>query len=171
MQNELSDRFLEFGANIIKLTTNLYKTPEGRHIGGQLLRSGTSSGANYEEACGAESRRDFIHKLQITLKELKESFYWLRLIRKAALFSEKSPLLSSLLEKNTNDRLKKLFPLKCAERTEIHRISSYGLYVHFVVILKNTKNMVLSATLGDFGVIRWENYTAATIRLTDFKYD
>ena len=100
MQNELSDRFLEFGANIIKLTTNLYKTPEGRHIGGQLLRSGTSSGANYEEACGAESRRDFIHKLQITLKELKESFYWLRLIRKAALFSEKSPLLSSLLEEN-----------------------------------------------------------------------
>ncbi len=60
----------------------------------------TSSGANYEEACGAESRRDFIHKLQITLKELKESFYWLRLIRKAALFSEKSPLLSSLLEEN-----------------------------------------------------------------------
>ncbi len=100
MQNELSGRFLEFGANIIKLTTNLYKTPEGRHIGGQLLRSGTSSGANYEEACGAESRRDFIHKLQITLKELKESFYWLRLIRKAVLISEKNPLLSSLLEEN-----------------------------------------------------------------------
>ena len=100
MQNDLSDRFLEFSANIIKLTTNLYKTPEGRHIGGQLLRSGTSCGANYEEACGAESRRDFIHKLQITLKELKESFYWLRLIGKAALLPENNPLLPNLLEEN-----------------------------------------------------------------------
>lgn len=100
MQNDLSERFLEFGANIIKLSKDLYKTPEGRHIAGQLLRSGTSSGANYEEACGAESRRDFIHKLQITLKELKETCYWLRLIRKATLLPEKSLLLSSLLEEN-----------------------------------------------------------------------
>ncbi len=46
-----------------------------------------------------------------------------------------------------------------------------GLYVHFVVIFKNTKNIILSVTLGDFGVIRWENYTAAISRLTDFKYD
>ena len=46
-----------------------------------------------------------------------------------------------------------------------------GLYVNFVVIFKNTKNIILSATLGDFGVFRWENYTAATIRLTDFSYD
>ena len=62
MQNDLSDRFLEFGANIIKLIARLDKTLVGRHISGQLLRCGTSSGANYEEACGAESRRDFVHK-------------------------------------------------------------------------------------------------------------
>ena len=52
-------------------------------MAGQLFRSGTSAGANYEEACGASSRADFIHKLQIVLKELRESHYWLRLLHKA----------------------------------------------------------------------------------------
>ena len=52
-------------------------------MAGQLFRSGTSAGANYEEACGAESRADFIHKLQIALKELRESHYWLRLLLKS----------------------------------------------------------------------------------------
>jgi len=72
---------LDFAVEIIKLAVRLNKTSVGRHIGGQLTRSGTSPGANYEEACGAESRADFIHKLQIVLKELRESSYWLRLIR------------------------------------------------------------------------------------------
>ena len=50
------------------------------HIRRQLLRSGTSAGANYQEALGSESRKDFVHKLQIALKELRESHYWLRLL-------------------------------------------------------------------------------------------
>jgi len=50
-----------------------------------LFRSATSAGANYEEACGAESRADFVHKLQIVLKELKETRYWLLLIKKSEL--------------------------------------------------------------------------------------
>jgi len=49
------------------------------------MKSATSSGANYEEACGAESRADFIHKMQIVLKELRESFFWLKLLKKANL--------------------------------------------------------------------------------------
>ncbi len=53
-----------------------------------MMRSATSSGANYEEACGAESKADFIHKMQLVLKELKESLYWLKLIRKSALMSD-----------------------------------------------------------------------------------
>jgi four helix bundle protein len=57
----------------------------GRHISGQLIRSATSAGANYEEACGGESRSDFIHKLQLVLKEMRESLYWLRLIMKTVL--------------------------------------------------------------------------------------
>ena len=81
-RNELSERLLDFAANIVKLAIGLNRTPVGRHIGGQLARSATSAGANYEEACGAESRADFIHKLQLVLKELRESLYWLRLIGK-----------------------------------------------------------------------------------------
>jgi len=61
-----------------------------RHIGNQLLRSGTSAGANYEEACGAESKADFVHKMQMTLKELRESLYWLKLIERAGLVPAKS---------------------------------------------------------------------------------
>jgi four helix bundle protein len=61
----------------------LNKNSIGSNISKQLLRAGTSAGANYEEACGAEGRADFIHKMQIILKELRESMYWLRLIQKS----------------------------------------------------------------------------------------
>ena len=90
---ELAERFIDFAANIVRFVIGLEKTAIGRHIGGQLARSATSAGANYEEACGAESRADFIHKMQIVLKELRESLYWMRLIEKTKL-SESSNLLS-----------------------------------------------------------------------------
>lgn len=100
MQNEkknLSDRFLDFGARIIKLVIKLNKTVVGRHIGKQLMRSSTSAGANYEEACGAESRADFIHKMQVVLKEMRETLYWLKLIEKSGLVPVES-LMSLLSE-------------------------------------------------------------------------
>ena len=78
----LDERVLEFGARIIKLVESLPRTLVGRHIGDQLLRSGTSIGANYEEAQAGESRSDFIHKLQLALKESRETQYWLRLLAK-----------------------------------------------------------------------------------------
>lgn len=87
IKNQLSERLLEFAANIILLTRELEKTYAGKHIAGQLVRSATSSGANYEEARGAESRADFVHKMQVVLKELRESLYWLRLIEKSSLAS------------------------------------------------------------------------------------
>ena len=101
-RNEISDRLLDFAAGIIKLTPQLNRTAIGRHISGQLIKSGTSSGANYEEACGAESKADFIHKLQIVLKELKESRYWLRLIERASLISGNRVGLEALLQEPTN---------------------------------------------------------------------
>jgi four helix bundle protein len=72
----------------------------GRKIAGQLIRASTSTGANYEEACSAESRSDFIHKLQIVLKELKETIYWLRLISRLEIFSpeETESLLKEAME-------------------------------------------------------------------------
>ncbi len=98
MQNNrksLSERLLDFGVRIIGLTVKLNKTAVGRHIGDQLMRSATSSGANYEEACGAESKADFIHKMQLVLKELCESLYWLKLIGRAKLIPSEDlhPLL------------------------------------------------------------------------------
>ena len=97
-KNDLSGRLLDFAAEIIELVVRLNRTAVGRHIGGQLIRSGTSAGANYEEACGAESRADFIHKLQLVLKELRESVYWLRLIERAGLIPGIDPKLLALLQ-------------------------------------------------------------------------
>jgi four helix bundle protein len=85
MARDLDDRLLDYGVRVIKLVQALPPGLAGRRIGDQLLRSGTSVGANYEEAQGAESKADFIHKLQIALKELRESHYWLRLIAGAGL--------------------------------------------------------------------------------------
>ena len=80
---DLGERLLEYGARIIRLVESLPNTLVGRRVGDQLLRSGMSVGANYEEAKGAESKEDFVHKLQIALKELRESNYWLRLLLKS----------------------------------------------------------------------------------------
>ena len=83
----IADRLLEFAVRVIKLVNALPKTAVGKHVGAQLLSSGTSPGANYEEARGAESRADFIHKLGIVLKELKESRFWLRLIHRTEILN------------------------------------------------------------------------------------
>jgi len=86
--DQLSDRFLAYAVDIVKITTLMRRSQTGRELAGQLLRSGTSSGANYEEARGAQSRADFLHKLQIVLKELRESLFWLRLIDKSEILKE-----------------------------------------------------------------------------------
>jgi four helix bundle protein len=82
---DLSERLEGFAAEVIKGITKIQRNFAGRHIAGQLIRSSTSAGANYEEACGAESRQDFIHKLQIVLKELRESLFWMRVSLRADL--------------------------------------------------------------------------------------
>ena len=87
---DLSERLLDYVAHIIWLVESLPNNFIGRRIGDQLLRSGTSVGANYEEAQGAESKKDFIHKLQVVLKELRESLFWMRVSLKADLVSMKA---------------------------------------------------------------------------------
>jgi len=78
--DNIAERLLDFAVRVIKLVNALPKTIVGSHIAGQLVRSGTSCGSNYEESRGAESRADFIHKLGIALKEIKESRFWLKVI-------------------------------------------------------------------------------------------
>ena len=85
---ELSERLMSFAARIGKAVDALPDTRMGRHIAGQLVRCGTSPAPNYEEARAAESRADFIHKLGVCLKELRESRCWIRLIVKTELLPE-----------------------------------------------------------------------------------
>jgi len=82
---DLRDRLLDFAANCLQLGGKLARTTPGCYMAGQLMRSSASTGANYMEARGAESRADFVHKLQLSLKEAKESQYWLALVSRARL--------------------------------------------------------------------------------------
>lgn len=97
---DLEDRLLDFAARIGKLVDALPDTRLGRHIAGQLVRSGTSPAPNYAEACAAESKRDFVHKLGIALKELRASRTWIKLILKSELLSDDriSPLLDECIQ-------------------------------------------------------------------------
>jgi four helix bundle protein len=95
-REELTNRLIDFTVRIIKMVDALPKSSVGKHLGGQLLRSGTSPGANYEEACGAESKADFVHKLGIVLKELKETRYWLCIVCRTEIINPK--LVEALLK-------------------------------------------------------------------------
>jgi len=96
--NEIENRLIDFAVRIIKVADALPKTPAGKHMAGQLLRSGTSQAPNYAEARGAESNADFIHKLRIALKELNESCVWLRMICRAELLNQAR--LEGLIDEN-----------------------------------------------------------------------
>jgi len=97
---EMSERLLEHAVRVGRATESLPKSRLGRHVAGQLIRCGTSAGPNYEEGCAAESKDDFIHKLRVALKELRECRYWLRLIVRAELLPDRrlSPLIQETTE-------------------------------------------------------------------------
>ena len=83
MEYDLEKRTLEFGKRIIKLCQTLPKNIVNIELIKQLVKAGTSIGANYREANGAESKKDFTHKIRISLKEAKETRYWLELVTEA----------------------------------------------------------------------------------------
>jgi len=93
---DLEERLLEFSARIIRLVDALPNTRAANHVAGQLLRSATSPYGNHGEVEAAESRKDFVHKLKVCLKELKETKRWLRLVQKSEILPEKSvaPILA-----------------------------------------------------------------------------
>jgi four helix bundle protein len=93
---DLEDRLLDYAARIVRLVDALPPTSAGKHLADQLLRSGTSSLGNHGELQGAESRKDFIHKLRVCLKEIEESWRWLRLIHRVPMLapSKVEPLLA-----------------------------------------------------------------------------
>ena len=95
---DLEERLPQGPARIIRLAERLPNTRAGNHIAGQLLRSGTSPLPNHGKAQAAESANDFVHKLKICLKELRESHRWLRLIQRVPLLR---PRLVDPLAKET----------------------------------------------------------------------
>ena len=90
--HDIAERLLEFGVEVIRVAKALPKDVMGRHVATQLIRAATSGGANYEEARGAQSPDDFIHKLSIATKELRESIYWLKLVQRSASISTTTAL-------------------------------------------------------------------------------
>ncbi|MFC1581988.1 four helix bundle protein [Planctomycetota bacterium] len=98
---DLEERVINFAVMIIDIIELLPNTRVGNHVGGQLIKSGTSPAPNYGEAMGAESRNDFIHKIKIGLKELRESRVWLIIINKKKLI--KPPKLASEVLNECNE--------------------------------------------------------------------
>ncbi|WP_103663702.1 four helix bundle protein [Gracilimonas amylolytica] len=97
---DLENRLIKFSVLIIKILDDIPSTKAGNHLSGQLVRSGTSPALNYGEARSAESLKDFIHKLQVILKELRESFVCLRIIHHSKLYTTDQYLLEGLKESN-----------------------------------------------------------------------
>jgi len=95
---DLDERLIAFAVAIIEVSEGLPDTFAGNHLAGQLVRSGTSPALNYGEAQSAESRNDFVHKMKVSLKELRETYNCLRIIKKKGWYTEGN--LVTVLDEN-----------------------------------------------------------------------
>lgn len=89
---DLDERLIDFAVEIVLFVESLPNTKSSTHLGSQLLRSGTSPSLNYGEAKGAESKNDFLHKMKICLKELRESYNCLRILFKAKIYESEDQI-------------------------------------------------------------------------------
>ena len=97
---DLEERLIGFSVLIIQIISEMPKTKAGNHLAGQLVRSGTSVSLNYGEAQSAESRKDFIHKMKVVLKELRETYVCLKIIDRTKLYKSESDVIKALEENN-----------------------------------------------------------------------
>jgi len=97
---DLEEHLIEYSVLIIDITKDITNNYAGNHLAKQLLRSGTSVALNYGEAQSGESRKDFIHKMKIVLKELRESFICLKIIERANLYKSISQIEKAKKESN-----------------------------------------------------------------------
>ena len=119
---DLEERLLDYGADIIRLVERIPRTPAGSHVAGQLLRSATSPLANHGEAQAAESLDDFIHKLKLSLKELKESRRWIKLIQLVPLIKPLSQFDDLLTE---TEELIRIFAssIQTAQKRKLNKLT------------------------------------------------
>lgn len=99
-KNDLENRLVDFAVLIVEIVNELPNSKAGNHLGGQIVRSGTAPALNYGEAQSGESRKDFIHKIKIVLKELRETNVCLKIIFKAKLLNSFDKINSALKENN-----------------------------------------------------------------------
>jgi len=99
-ERELEDRLINFAVVIINIVENMIESKSANHLSGQLLRSGTSPALNYGEAQSGESRKDFVHKSKIVLKELRESHLCLQIIFRTKLCKSEHKISEALKECN-----------------------------------------------------------------------
>ena len=97
-RNNLEERLIAFAVLIVQIVNRLPKTIAGKQMGSQLIRSGTSPALNYGEAQSAESRKDFIHKLKVVLKELRESHINFKIIDKGGILPGDTQVLFGIKE-------------------------------------------------------------------------
>ena len=97
---DLEDRLVEFSVLIIDIVNEMPNSKAGNHLSGQIVRSGTSVSLNYGEAQSGESKKDFIHKMKIVLKELRETFVCLKIIHKTKLFKYEEKIEKAKKENN-----------------------------------------------------------------------
>ena len=105
-ERDLQKRLFDFAVRVLKFLPRIPKTPEFNVIRYQLSKSSTSSGANYEEAQAGSSKADFNNKVRIALREMRESNYWLRIIRAANVVLSKDKELLELIDES--EQLKKI---------------------------------------------------------------
>ena len=97
---DLEERLITFSVLIIEIVNEMPNTKAGNHLSGQLVRSGTSVSLNYGEAQSGESRKDFIHKMKVVLKELRESSICLKIIHRTKLYRTEMKIENALKENN-----------------------------------------------------------------------
>ena len=118
---DLEDRLIDFSVRVINIVEKLQNTRTGNHIANQLVRCGTSPAPNYGEAQSAESRKDFIHKIKVCLKELRETKIWLKVIQRKNLTGDSEEVNDLLKE---SDELISIFvaSVRTAERNKHQKV-------------------------------------------------
>jgi four helix bundle protein len=113
----IQERAFLFACRVVRPSRHLDSSVAGRHLAGQLLRAGTSVGANLEEAHAAQTKRDFVAKVSIALKEARETLYWLRIIRACRLIP---PLRLELLIREANELVSILTVIRKRSQVSLH---------------------------------------------------